>query len=80
MGPRRHRGRLAGRRSGFRTPSTCASSPTRASEVEAFHAAGLAAGGTNASAPRRWPIYRRGEFNAVLRDPDGNAVEAVSPE
>lgn len=49
-------------------------------EVEAFHRAGLAAGGTNASAPRRWPIYRRGEFNAVLRDPDGNSVEAVSPE
>ncbi|MGN6609534.1 MAG: VOC family protein [Jatrophihabitans sp.] len=49
-------------------------------DVEAFHAAGLAAGGTTASAPRRWPIYRRGEFNAVLRDPDGNSVEAVSPE
>jgi catechol 2,3-dioxygenase-like lactoylglutathione lyase family enzyme len=49
-------------------------------EVEAFHAAGLAAGGTSGSAPRRWPIYRRGEFNAVLRDPGGNSVEAVSTE
>jgi catechol 2,3-dioxygenase-like lactoylglutathione lyase family enzyme len=48
--------------------------------VEAFHAAALAAGGTSHDAPRRWPIFRRGEFNAIVRDPDGNLVEAIAPE
>ena len=51
-----------------------------AADVEAFHAAALAAGGHGHSAPRRWPLYRRGEFNAIVRDPDGNLVEAVAPE
>jgi hypothetical protein len=41
---------------------------------------GAAAGGGTHAAPRRWPIYRRGEFNAILRDPQGNLVEAVAPE
>jgi catechol 2,3-dioxygenase-like lactoylglutathione lyase family enzyme len=49
-------------------------------QVETFHAAALAAGGTSHGAPRRWPIFRRGEFNAIVRDPDGNLVEAVSGE
>ncbi len=49
-------------------------------QVEAFHAAALAAGGTSHDAPRRWPIFRRGEFNAIVRDPDGNLVEAIAPE
>ena len=49
-------------------------------DVERFHANGLAHGGAEHSAPRRWPIYRRGEFNAIIRDPDGNLVEAISPE
>jgi catechol 2,3-dioxygenase-like lactoylglutathione lyase family enzyme len=48
--------------------------------VERFHAAALAAGGTSHGAPRRWPIYRRGEFNAIVRDPDGNLLEAISAE
>ncbi|WP_375483006.1 VOC family protein [uncultured Jatrophihabitans sp.] len=48
--------------------------------VEAFHAAALDAGGAEHSAPRRWPLYRRGEFNAIVRDPQGNLVEAVAPE
>lgn len=48
--------------------------------VERFHAAALAAGGGAHAAPRRWPIYRRGDFNAIVRDPDGNLVEAVAPE
>jgi len=50
------------------------------SAVEAFYAAALSAGGTAHDAPRRWAIFRRGEFNAVVRDPDGNTVEAVAPE
>ncbi len=48
--------------------------------VEAFHTAGLAAGGTGFAAPRRWAVYRRGDFNAIVRDPFGNLVEAVSAE
>lgn len=49
-------------------------------EVEAFHDAALAAGGTGHAAPRRWTPYRRGEFNAIVRDPAGNLIEAVAPE
>ena len=51
-----------------------------AEAVSRFYAAALAAGGTSHDAPRRWPIFRRGEFNAIVRDPDGNLVEAVGPE
>jgi catechol 2,3-dioxygenase-like lactoylglutathione lyase family enzyme len=51
-----------------------------AGQVERFHAAALAAGGTSHDAPRRWPIFRRGEFNAIVVDPDGNLVEAVGSE
>lgn len=51
-----------------------------AAAVEAFHTAALAAGGSSHDAPRRWPIFRRGEFNAIVRDPDGNLVEAIAPE
>ena len=53
---------------------------TSRADVEDFHAAALSAGGTTHDAPRRWPIYRRGEFNAVVVDPDGNLLEAVAPE
>jgi catechol 2,3-dioxygenase-like lactoylglutathione lyase family enzyme len=49
-------------------------------EVETFFAAAVASGGRPHSAPRRWPIYRRGEFNAIVADPDGNLLEAVCPE
>jgi catechol 2,3-dioxygenase-like lactoylglutathione lyase family enzyme len=49
-------------------------------DVEEFHAAAIEAGGTEHASPRRWTPYRRGEFNAIVRDPDGNLVEAVSPE
>lgn len=48
--------------------------------VEAFFAAAVAAGGVPHDAPRRWAIFRRGEFNAVVADPDGNLIEAVSRE
>lgn len=49
-------------------------------DVEAFHTAALATGGSSHDAPRRWPIFRRGEFNAIVRDPDGNLLEAIAPE
>jgi catechol 2,3-dioxygenase-like lactoylglutathione lyase family enzyme len=51
-----------------------------AAQVAAFHTDALVAGGTSHDAPRRWPIYRRGEFNAIVLDPDGNLVEAISEE
>lgn len=50
------------------------------SAVGAFHERALAAGGQEHSAPRRWAIYRRGEFNAIVRDPAGNLIEAVAQE
>jgi len=49
-------------------------------DVEAFHAAALAAGGRSHDAPRRWAIFRRGQFNAIVADPAGNLIEAVAPE
>ena len=45
--------------------------------VEAFHKAGLAAGGTDAGGPGYRPEYQPGYYAAFLRDPDGNKVEAV---
>jgi catechol 2,3-dioxygenase-like lactoylglutathione lyase family enzyme len=47
-------------------------------QVDAFHAAGLAAGGTDNGAPGPRPIYHPGYYGAFVLDPDGNNVEAVS--
>lgn len=44
--------------------------------VEAFHAAGLAAGGRDNGAPGERP-YHPGYYAAFLIDPDGNNIEAV---
>jgi hypothetical protein len=44
--------------------------------VEAWHAAGLRAGGTDNGAPGERP-YHPGYYAAFLLDPDGNNVEAV---
>lgn len=44
--------------------------------VEAFHRAGLAAGGIDHGAPGERP-YHPGYYAAFLLDPDGNNVEAV---
>jgi catechol 2,3-dioxygenase-like lactoylglutathione lyase family enzyme len=49
-------------------------------QVETFHAQAVATGGRTFTAPRRWALYRRGEFNAIVVDPDGNLVEAVAAE
>jgi catechol 2,3-dioxygenase-like lactoylglutathione lyase family enzyme len=49
-------------------------------EVETFYLRALHAGGTGHLAPRRWTPYRRGEFQAIVRDPDGNLIEACCPE
>jgi catechol 2,3-dioxygenase-like lactoylglutathione lyase family enzyme len=49
-------------------------------DVETFHAAALGAGGTDFATPRRWVLYRTGEFNAIIADPAGNLIEAVAAE
>jgi catechol 2,3-dioxygenase-like lactoylglutathione lyase family enzyme len=49
-------------------------------QVETFHDAGVASGGSSHAVPRRWTVYRRGEFNAIVRDPAGNLIEAVAAE
>jgi catechol 2,3-dioxygenase-like lactoylglutathione lyase family enzyme len=45
--------------------------------VDAFHAAALAAGGTDNGAPGPRPQYHPGYYGAFVIDPDGNNVEAV---
>ncbi|RUX02320.1 VOC family protein [Mesorhizobium sp. M8A.F.Ca.ET.059.01.1.1] len=44
--------------------------------VDAFHKAGLAAGGTDNGPPGERP-YHPGYYAAFLLDPDGNNIEAV---
>jgi catechol 2,3-dioxygenase-like lactoylglutathione lyase family enzyme len=50
------------------------------SQVETFFRHAVLAGGAAYSTPRRWTVYRRGEFNAIVRDPDRNLIEAVAAE
>ena len=44
--------------------------------VDAFHAAAIAAGGTDNGAPGERP-YHPGYYGAFVLDPDGNNIEAV---
>jgi len=46
-------------------------------EVEAFHRAGLAAGGRCNGAPGLRAVYGEGYYACYLHDPDGHNVEAV---
>jgi catechol 2,3-dioxygenase-like lactoylglutathione lyase family enzyme len=46
--------------------------------VDAFHAAGLKAGGTSDGAPGLRPHYYAGYYAAFVIDPDGNKIEAVT--
>lgn len=45
--------------------------------VEAFHAAGLAAGGTDNGPPGPRPHYHENYYAAFILDPDGYNIEAV---
>ena len=45
--------------------------------VDRFHAAGLAAGGTDNGAPGLRPQYDANYYAAYVLDPDGNNIEAV---
>lgn len=49
-------------------------------QVERFYLAALEHGGRAHAAPRRWTVYRRGEFGATVIDPLGNLIEAIAPE
>jgi len=49
---------------------------TRA-EVDAFHAAGLAAGGSDNGAPGLRPDYHPDYYGAFVFDPEGRNIEAV---
>ena len=53
---------------------------TSTAQVDAFHAAGLAAGGTDDGPPGPRPNYHERYYGAFLIDPDGNRVEAVCHE
>jgi catechol 2,3-dioxygenase-like lactoylglutathione lyase family enzyme len=46
--------------------------------VEAFFAAGIAAGGASDGAPGFRTHYSNGYYAAFIRDPDGNRIEAVT--
>ena len=45
--------------------------------VDAFHAAGIEAGGVDNGKPGERPRYHPGYYAAFLLDPDGNNIEAV---
>jgi len=47
------------------------------SAVDAFHAAALAAGGTDNGPPGLRPHYHPGYYGAFALDPDGHNIEAV---
>lgn len=47
-------------------------------QVDAVHAAALAAGAEVLHAPREWPEYHPGYYAVFLRDPAGNNAEAVT--
>lgn len=53
----------------FKAPSRCA--------VDAFHATGMAHGGSDDGAPGLRPDYHAQYYAAFLLDPDGNRIEAV---
>ena len=48
--------------------------------VNAFHEAGIAAGGTDNGPPGLRPVYHDLHYAAYVLDPDGNNIEAVTFE
>jgi catechol 2,3-dioxygenase-like lactoylglutathione lyase family enzyme len=51
----------------------------RREQVDAFHAAAIAAGGRDNGAPGLRPEYSEGYYAAFVIDPDGHNIEAVTP-
>jgi catechol 2,3-dioxygenase-like lactoylglutathione lyase family enzyme len=68
------------REAAVRTPIAgahlCFRAPDRAA-VDAFHAAALAAGGSDDGGPGLRPQYHADYYGAFVRDPDGHRIEAV---
>ncbi|HTU96724.1 MAG TPA: VOC family protein [Solirubrobacteraceae bacterium] len=54
----------------------CFAADTR-EQVDAFHAAAVAAGGRDNGAPGPRPEYSPGYYGAFVLDPDGHNIEAV---
>ena len=59
------------------TPSHLAFAARSREEVDAFHAAALAAGARDFGAPGLRPMYHPHYYGAFVIDPDGHNVEAV---
>lgn len=59
------------------TPRHVAFCASSRAQVDAFHRAGLAAGGQDHGAPGVRAVYHPNYYGAFLIDPDGNNVEAV---
>lgn len=59
------------------TPTHLAFAARTRAEVNAFHAAALAAGGRDFGAPGPRPEYHPGYYGGFVLDPDGHNVEAV---
>ena len=57
------------------TPRHVAFAAEDRAAVDAFHAAGLEAGGRDNGAPGERPVYHPGYYGAFLFDPDGNEIE-----
>jgi catechol 2,3-dioxygenase-like lactoylglutathione lyase family enzyme len=62
---------------GTGAPVHVAFAADRREQVDAFHAAALAAGGRDNGAPGLRPEYSDGYYGAFVIDPDGHNVEAV---
>jgi catechol 2,3-dioxygenase-like lactoylglutathione lyase family enzyme len=62
---------------GTGAPVHVAFAADRREQVDAFHAAALAAGGRDNGAPGLRPSYSDGYYGAFVLDPDGHNVEAV---
>ncbi|WP_394827751.1 VOC family protein [Pendulispora albinea] len=59
------------------TPSHVAFAARSRAEVDAFHLAGLAAGGKDFGAPGVRSHYHPNYYGAFILDPDGHDIEAV---
>ncbi|HSN90087.1 MAG TPA: VOC family protein [Anaeromyxobacteraceae bacterium] len=60
------------------TPQHIAFRARRRADVDAFHAAALAAGGRDNGAPGLRPDYHPTYYAAFVFDPDGHPIEAVN--
>jgi catechol 2,3-dioxygenase-like lactoylglutathione lyase family enzyme len=59
------------------TPIHVALTAASRAQVDAFHAAAIAAGGRDNGAPGLRPQYHPGYYGAFVIDPDGHNLEAV---